>query len=93
LAVRGGRARSAGRECRLDLPAALTDEGLAAAVEALAEKSPIEIDFDGLPNERFHAPVVAAAYFLVAEALKRGRATRLTVAAAPRDGHLGDERD
>jgi signal transduction histidine kinase len=69
-------------------PAALTDEGLAAAVEALAEKSPVEVDVDALPDERFRAPVEAAAYFLIAETVKRGSGTRVTVSAARRDGDL-----
>jgi len=49
-------------------PAVLADEGLAAAVEALAETSAIPITIGHLPQRRFPAPVEAAGYFLVAEA-------------------------
>jgi signal transduction histidine kinase len=49
-------------------PAVLADEGLAAAVEALAETSCIPITIADMPEERLPAPVEAAGYFLVAEA-------------------------
>src|SRR5499427_2911478 len=49
-------------------PAVLADEGLAAAVEALAETSAIPITVGHLPQERLPAPVEAAGYFLIAEA-------------------------
>jgi len=53
-------------------PAALSDEGLAAAVEALAEESPLRIA--ALPRERFSPAVETAAYLVVAEAAKAGTA-------------------
>jgi signal transduction histidine kinase len=50
-------------------PAILTEEGLPAAVEALADRSPVEVrvvaDFD----QRLPAPIEATAYFVVAESL------------------------
>jgi signal transduction histidine kinase len=49
-------------------PAVLADEGLAAAVEALAERSPIPVTLGDLPEERFPDPVESAGYFLIAEA-------------------------
>jgi signal transduction histidine kinase len=49
-------------------PAVLADEGLAAAVEALAENSPIPVTVGDLPETRFPDPVEAAGYFLIAEA-------------------------
>lgn len=49
-------------------PAILADEGLAAAVEALAENSPIPVTVRDLPETRFPDPVEAAGYFLIAEA-------------------------
>jgi signal transduction histidine kinase len=49
-------------------PAVLADEGLAAAVETLAETSTIPITIGQLPPERLPAPVEAAGYFLAAEA-------------------------
>jgi signal transduction histidine kinase len=53
-------------------PAALSDEGLAAAVEALAEASPLRIA--ALPRARFSPAVETAAYLVVAEAAKTGTA-------------------
>jgi signal transduction histidine kinase len=49
-------------------PAVLTDEGLAAAVEALGERAVIPVRVVAVPEGRFPPPVEAAAYFLVAEA-------------------------
>lgn len=48
-------------------PAVLADDGLAAAVEALAEHTSIPIAIIHLPLERLPGPVEAAAYFLIAE--------------------------
>ena len=48
-------------------PAALTEEGLAAAVEALAEHTPTPITVIHMPQGRFPDPVEAAAYFVIAE--------------------------
>ena len=48
-------------------PAVLTDEGLAAAVEALADRASIPITIAGMPEERFPTSVETAAYFLIAE--------------------------
>jgi hypothetical protein len=49
-------------------PAVLADEGLAAAVEALAERSPVPVTIGDLPKERFPGPAETAGYFLIAEA-------------------------
>jgi signal transduction histidine kinase len=49
-------------------PAVLADEGLAAAVETLVERSAIPIHVVAIPEERFPGPVEAAAYFVVSEA-------------------------
>jgi PAS domain S-box-containing protein len=63
-------------------PAVLTDQGLAAAIEALALRTPVPIEID-LPNERLPATVEAAAYYVVSEALtnvvKYAGATRVAV--------------
>jgi signal transduction histidine kinase len=64
-------------------PAVLSDEGLAAAVEALAEEAPVRIA--ALPQERFSPAVETAAYLVVAEAAKAGAAR---VSAERRDGTL-----
>jgi signal transduction histidine kinase len=49
-------------------PTILTESGLAAAVEALAERAPIVVTVD-IPERRFPSHVEATAYFVVAEAL------------------------
>jgi signal transduction histidine kinase len=49
-------------------PAVLADEGLAAAVETLADTSSIPIIIGGLPSKRLPAPVETAVYFVIAEA-------------------------
>jgi signal transduction histidine kinase len=91
LAVRietaGGEIRRAMLELR-DVahgihPAVLTDEGLAAALEALAEEADVRLA--ALPQERFPAAVETAAYILVAEAAKWGAAS---ASVERRDGVL-----
>jgi signal transduction histidine kinase len=49
-------------------PAVLTHRGLAAAVEALADRAPVPVDVD-IPEERHPAFAESAAYFVAAEAL------------------------
>jgi signal transduction histidine kinase len=72
-------------------PAILTDRGLAAAVEALAERAPLTVSLDEMPPERLPAPVEAAAYFVVAEALtnvvKYAGASHAGVRVARSDGY------
>jgi signal transduction histidine kinase len=72
-------------------PTILTDSGLAAAVEALAERTPFPIATD-VTEERFPPPVEVAAYFTIAEGLtnisRYAAATEARVAAAVRDGWL-----
>jgi signal transduction histidine kinase len=48
-------------------PAVLADEGLGAAVEALAEESRVPLRVGALPGERFAAALESAAYAVVAE--------------------------
>ena len=50
-------------------PVILTEQGLPDALTALAERVPVEVECDVVLAERLPAPVEAAAYFLVAEAL------------------------
>jgi signal transduction histidine kinase len=69
-------------------PAALTDEGLGAALEALAEQASTPLSLGPLPRERFAPNVEAAAYFVVAETLKRSRPRRARVDAARGHGRL-----
>jgi hypothetical protein len=68
-------------------PAALTEEGLGAALEALAEQTPSLLVLGQLPHERFEPKVEAAAYFVVAETLKRSRPQHAaSTPRAPTDG-------
>lgn len=53
-------------------PAVLSDEGIAAAVEALTEGASAPLHINTLPKERFPQPIETAAYLLVAEATKAG---------------------
>jgi signal transduction histidine kinase len=69
-------------------PAALTEEGLGAALEALAEQTPGPLALGRLPQERFDPKVEAAAYFVVAETLKRTRPQRAAVDTTRADGQL-----
>ncbi|HET9051414.1 MAG TPA: sensor histidine kinase [Candidatus Dormibacteraeota bacterium] len=50
-------------------PAILTDGGLGPALRALALLSSVPVTLDGCPEDRLPAPVEAAAYFVVSEAL------------------------
>jgi signal transduction histidine kinase len=91
LAVRLDTAESEVRRAIVELrdvahgihPAVLTDEGLAAALEALAEEADLRLA--ALPHERFPPVVETAAYILVAEAAKRGAAS---ASVEMRDGVL-----
>jgi signal transduction histidine kinase len=63
-------------------PTVLLEYGLAAAVEALTSKSPLEVTRD-VSTERFPPPVEATAYYVVCEALanvvKHAHATRASI--------------
>jgi len=50
-------------------PSILTDQGLAPAIDALADRTPVDVRADVAVGERLSKPVEAAAYFVVAEAL------------------------
>jgi signal transduction histidine kinase len=69
-------------------PVILAEEGLSAAVEALAEAVPVPLEITTLPDERLGSSVEAAAYFVVSEAVRRGAASTLKVSAARRNGRL-----
>src|SRR5262249_6237544 len=70
-------------------PAVLTARGLAPALEALATRAPLPVELD-VPDERLPAPVEAAAYYVVSEALtnvaKYARASLVRVQVAREDG-------
>jgi len=73
-------------------PAVLTDRGLGAAVEMLADRAPLPVEIADLPGERLPEPVEAAAYYLIAEAMtnvaKYAQASAVRVAVTARDGSL-----
>jgi signal transduction histidine kinase len=50
-------------------PAVLTGSGLAAAIESLAERSPLHVTVDVESNGRLPEPVEVTAYYVVSEAL------------------------
>jgi len=69
-------------------PVILAEEGLSAAVEALAEAAPIPLEITTLPDGRLGSSVEATAYFVVSEAVRRSAAGTLKVSAARRNGRL-----
>lgn len=52
-------------------PSALADEGLSAAIELLAESGSLTLTIRRLPERRYPAAVESAAYFFVAEIVRR----------------------
>jgi signal transduction histidine kinase len=69
------------------MPSVLAHEGLGPAAEALADRSP-RLVVDELPTERFAAPVESAAYFLVAEGMRRFGEGDVALSARREDGRL-----
>jgi signal transduction histidine kinase len=73
-------------------PAVLTDRGLRAAVETLADRAPFPVELDATPDERLPEPVEAGAYYLIAEALtnvaKYANASVVRVAVTAGDGRV-----
>ncbi len=71
-------------------PAILTERGLAPALQELAYGAPVPIDLIVALDERLPAPVEAAAYYVVAEALtnvaKYASASAASVRVVRRDG-------
>jgi signal transduction histidine kinase len=68
-------------------PMVLTNEGLGAALEVLAERTP-RLVTAALPDGRFAAPVESAAYFVASEALRRAPSGDVTVDARRDGGRL-----
>lgn len=72
-------------------PSVLTDGGLAAAVEYLAERAPLPVAVHA-PPDRYSPSVEIAAYFVVAETLtniaKHARASEATVEIDQQDGSI-----
>ena len=72
-------------------PAVLTDRGLEAAVGALADRSPVPVTVQPLPEDRLPPEVEAVAYFVVAESLtnvvKYAHAHEASVSVERVNGH------
>ena len=73
-------------------PAVLSDRGLRPALEALAGRAPVPVELAEPPAERLPAPVEAASYFVVAEALtnvaRYARATHAAVSVSRSNGQV-----
>jgi signal transduction histidine kinase len=73
-------------------PAILTEQGLAAALKSLAERSRVPVTIASVPDGRLPAPAEAAAYFLVSETLanvaKYAHATHVRINVAHIDGRV-----
>jgi signal transduction histidine kinase len=73
-------------------PAILTEAGLGAALESLAESSPVPVTLTSVPEERLPAGVEATAYYVVSEALanvaKHAHAASARVNVHRSDGSL-----
>ena len=74
-------------------PAVLAEEGLAAAVEALAEDMPRRLRITGLPRERLDPAVESAAYRVIAETVKHAGPDPVRVAVGTHGGVLIVELD
>jgi PAS domain S-box-containing protein len=72
-------------------PAVLTDRGLGPALESLADRTPLPIRFAELPADRLPAPIEAAAFYVVSEALanvtKYAEASSVDVRVAQENGY------
>jgi signal transduction histidine kinase len=73
-------------------PAVLTQRGLAAAVESLANRAPVPVEVRASLPARLPAPIETAAYFAVSEALanvaKHARAGHVVVELRHRHGRV-----
>jgi signal transduction histidine kinase len=73
-------------------PAVLSDRGLTAALEALAQRTPLPVEIGATPERRLPEPVEAAAYYVVAEAVtnvvKYAEATHVRVDVSRSDGQV-----
>ena len=71
-------------------PVLLTERGLGPALDALLTRAPVPVEIAELPEERLAAPVEAAAYYLVAEAItnaaKYAHASQATVTIRQSNG-------
>jgi signal transduction histidine kinase len=71
-------------------PVVLTERGLGPALEALVARAPLPVELTEVPDQRLDAPVEAAAYYVVAEAVtnvaKYANASSATVTVGRSNG-------
>ena len=68
-------------------PAVLADDGLSAAVHALAEEAPVPVRVGAIPERRFDQALETAAYTVVAETV-RAASGSVAVSALEAEGRL-----
>ena len=72
-------------------PVLLSERGLGPALDALVTRTPVPVEIQEVPDERLTAPVEAAAYYVVAEAItnvaKYANASRATVSVRRSNGY------
>jgi signal transduction histidine kinase len=66
----------------------LTDDGLLAAVEALAEERPGSVRIVTLPAQRLSPPVESAAYRVIAQTVRHAERHPVLITAVEGDGRL-----
>lgn len=73
-------------------PAILTEDGLGAALESVAERTPLPVEVASVPDARLPPEIEAAGYFVACEALanavKHADATGVSISAVRMDGQL-----
>jgi PAS domain S-box-containing protein len=72
-------------------PAVLTDRGLDAALQSLADRTPIPVELH-VPDRKLPEPIAAAAYYVVSEAIanvvKHARASSIEVGVSAPNGRV-----
>jgi signal transduction histidine kinase len=73
-------------------PAILSDRGLGAALAALADRMPLQVQVASTPQQRLPASIEAAVYFVVSEALtnvsRYAQATEVRIEVTSDDGEV-----
>jgi signal transduction histidine kinase len=72
-------------------PAILTEAGLGAAIQSLADRSPVPISVEAGSDERFAREVEGAAYFVVSEAVANINKHAAATSATVRISHAASE--
>ena len=73
-------------------PSVLSERGLGAALQGLAQRAPVPVELEAMPGQRLPDRVESASYFVVAEALtnvaKYAQATKATVHVSRANGEV-----